>query len=532
MAENKKKPYGALQGLNPSELVAGGISQEEPEVDPEKPELRGYRIGKLLGRGGMGKVWEAVQINLEREVAVKVLVPPTNLIDIDALQERLKREAQTMGKLRHPNIVAVIDFQALDDESSAIVMEKVDGVSLREKLAAEREVLPFEKTQSWGLQILSAIAAAHESGAIHRDIKPENVLISREDDAVRLVDFGLALPMDQTLTKYTLGTTSAGTLGYMAPEQLDGGEVTEKADIFSFGVMFYEMLTGVRPQGLIRHPSQIRRGIGRRVGYAVMRCLEQDPEKRNITLAELEGALRNPSGTRRMWLTGAAGIFATAFGGWGYELFRHRWRDVLSQIDPETAAFGSVEPFEMISGGRLESDTKLAGAYLPIPDEVSEGEYDFLIQFRLIVGDGHISIIFSAPQGTAAFDMALDKQGAASVYSIDGQDTYDNGGAEQIVWPVNDGEDVEVLIRLRRDSIKIFDGEGKERADYPISGSHLTLRKSWGEETSFLENKFAFVSAYRATRLQRIAWRPAPLFEMDEGSKLAIVSVQDNADSR
>lgn len=513
MAEKKKKPYSALKGLNPSALVAAGIGSEEPDEDLEKPELEGYRVGRLLGRGGMGKVWEAVQINLERAVAVKVLVPPTDLIDIDALQERLKREAQTMGKLRHPNIVAVIDFQALEDESFAIIMEKVDGVSLREKLAAERDVLPFQKTQKWGLQILSAMAAAHESGAIHRDIKPENVLISNDDDAVRLVDFGLALPMDQALTKYTLGTTSVGTLGYMAPEQLDGGEVTEKADIFSFGVMLYEMLTGVRPQGLIRHPSQIRRGLGRRVGNAVMRCLEQDPEERAVTLVELESALRNPSGTRRAWLVGAGGLFAAAFGGWGYDLFRHRWREVLPQIDPEASAFGSGEPFKSISGGRLECDTKLAGFYLPIPDDVAKGEYDFLIRFRPIVGDGHISIVFSAPQGTAAFEIALDAEGKAGVFSIDGWDAFDHDGPKHIVWPVNDGEDVEVLIQLRRDSIRIFDGAGEERANYPISGSHLTLQESWGEA---LEGKFAFVSSYRATRLQRIAWRPAPLFDKDE----------------
>jgi len=530
MAEYKKKPYGALKGLNPSALVAVGFMGESRGGDMEKPELEGYRVGNLLGRGGMGKVWEAVQINLQRAVAVKVLAPPKELVDIDALQERLRREAQTMGKLRHPNIVAVIDFQALENECFAIVMEKVDGGSLREKLAERSDVLPFEKTQKWGLQILSAIGAAHESGAIHRDIKPENVLISNEDDAVRLVDFGLALPMDQALTKYTLGTTSVGTLGYMAPEQLDGEDVSQKADIFSFGVMLYEMLTGVRPQGLIRHPGKIRRGIGRRLGDAVMRCLEQDPEKRMVTLEELESALLNPSGSRRMWLVGAGGFLAALGGVGAYESFRHRWNDVLSQIDPGASAFGSVEPFKSISGGRLESETNFAGVLLPIPDETAQGEYDLLIRFRLLVGDGHVSIVFSAPQGTATFDLGLNEQGLAGVFSIDGRDEFDQGGAEQMVWPIHDGEDVEVLICLRRDSVRIYDGAGNERADYPIGGAHLTLRKSWADESSALEGKFAFVSAYRATRLQRVAWRPAPRLGM--GAPRRVNPVHDKADNR
>jgi eukaryotic-like serine/threonine-protein kinase len=213
-----------------------------------------YRVRSVLGEGGMGTVFEAEHTALGRSVAVKVLVatPSTKREAI----KRFEQEARAAGALGHPNICGVVDLGTLDDGSPYIVMERLVGVTLADRIAAEGG-LPFEDVIDTMVQVLSGLVAAHEQGIVHRDIKPENVFLTTRvgcPPLVKLLDFGVS--------KVTGGTAGAraeelvltrtgmvmGTPYYMAPEQARGErDLDARVDLYACGVMFYEALTGKRP---------------------------------------------------------------------------------------------------------------------------------------------------------------------------------------------------------------------------------------------------------------------------------------------
>jgi serine/threonine-protein kinase len=228
-----------------------------PEVAPER-----YKIIRLIGRGGMGSVYRALDTRLEREVALKVLLPPTFEADDSAQSEsnsvkRLIREARAVAALEHPNIVAIHDVGEMpmrDGEESTyfIVMELVEGQSLRDFIG--RRDVALETRVSWLTDVARALAFAHQRGIIHRDIKPENVMI-RSDGVVKVLDFGLArraAGMAAQAGSAALPTLTGrgevvGTVLYMSPEQMCGSELDGRADQFSWGVMAYELLGGEPP---------------------------------------------------------------------------------------------------------------------------------------------------------------------------------------------------------------------------------------------------------------------------------------------
>jgi serine/threonine protein kinase len=214
-----------------------------------------YRIGRLLGAGGMGAVHEAVDERLGGVVAVKLLradqADPTTF-------ERFRREARAAAALGHPHIVRVTDFQENAPEPPFIVMERVEGVSLRQLVARDGR-LPPRRACSIAAQILSALAAAHQAGILHRDIKPANVLVmqSPAGDLVKVTDFGIARRLDQADTIRSAGGMPSGhltgthevvgTIGFMAPEQLRGEPSDARADLYAVGATLFEMLSGSRP---------------------------------------------------------------------------------------------------------------------------------------------------------------------------------------------------------------------------------------------------------------------------------------------
>jgi serine/threonine protein kinase len=200
-------------------------------------------VTELLGHGGMGVVYKGRQPLLDRPVAIKVMRPDFPVSD--DFQERFLREARTLAKLRHPYVVTVFDV-GRSEQLYYLVMEYVEGDTLRQLLAdgkiTERDTLDFVP------QIAEALQHAHDAGVVHRDIKPENVLVDARGH-VRLVDFGLATLFGVEAPPPSPDDSRvAGTLGYMAPEQISMPEsVDHRADIYSMGVVFYEMLAGERP---------------------------------------------------------------------------------------------------------------------------------------------------------------------------------------------------------------------------------------------------------------------------------------------
>ncbi|MEM7014954.1 MAG: serine/threonine-protein kinase, partial [Verrucomicrobiota bacterium] len=269
-----------LRSKNPA-----GFELPEPEELQELfPELE---ISELLGAGGMGAVYQARQPKLKRDVAVKIL--SKKLAADPEFVARFQREAQAMASLSHPNIVTIYDF---GDRGGYyyFVMEFIDGGDLQQLLAADKlspvavlELIP---------QICGAIQFAHEEGITHRDIKPANILLDTKG-RVKIADFGLAKILAGTTDiSLTMPGTAMGTPFYMAPEQLtDAENVDERADIYSLGVVLYQMLTGVLPQGDFDPPSKTLPELGSSVDNAVMRALAQDPDLRFSEVREMMEAL-------------------------------------------------------------------------------------------------------------------------------------------------------------------------------------------------------------------------------------------------
>src|SRR5450830_2087646 len=195
----------------------------------------------------MGEVYRARDTKLDRDVAVKVL--PADLANDPGALSRLEREARAVAQLSHPNILAIYDF-GREGEVAYAVMELLEGETLRERLA--HGALPARKAVDLAAQIAEGLAAAHEKVIVHRDLKPENVFVTGEG-RVKLLDFGLAKRTDpamgsgsrlQTVDKHTEPGTVMGTVRYMSPEQVRGEPADHRSDIFSFGVVLYEMLSG------------------------------------------------------------------------------------------------------------------------------------------------------------------------------------------------------------------------------------------------------------------------------------------------
>jgi predicted Ser/Thr protein kinase len=254
----------------------GGAAQAPAPTPTELEELLPqYEVESVIGRGGMGVVYRARQRSLDRLVALKVLTAP---IDADAdFEERFRREARALASLSHPGIVAVHDFGRAG-EYWFLAMEYVDGTDLR-RVIDSRAITPREALSIVG-QVCDALQFAHDRGVVHRDVKPANVLLDR-DGRVKISDFGLAKLIGAApAVGLTRSAQVMGTPHYMAPEQIETPlSVDHRADIYSLGVVFYELLTGELPIGRFSPPSQ-RVQVDVRLDDVVMRALEKDPPRR------------------------------------------------------------------------------------------------------------------------------------------------------------------------------------------------------------------------------------------------------------
>jgi tRNA A-37 threonylcarbamoyl transferase component Bud32 len=258
------------------------LPPEPAELAEQFPQLE---IMELLGQGGMGAVYKARQKQLDRVVALKILPPEVG--QDKAFTERFMREARSMAKLNHPRIVSVFDFGQTKEDLYYFIMEFVDGTDLRHVIAAGG--LSPKEALALVPQICEALQYAHEEGIVHRDVKPENILLDKKG-RVKISDFGLAKLLDKPATAYTL-TAAGHTMGtphYMAPEQIEhAGQVDHRADIYSLGVVFYEMLTGELPIGKFAPPSQ-KVQVDVRLDNVVLRSLEKEPERRYQQASEVK----------------------------------------------------------------------------------------------------------------------------------------------------------------------------------------------------------------------------------------------------
>jgi predicted Ser/Thr protein kinase len=265
-------------------LASEAPTQAAPPAPVAAMTVPGYEVLGELGRGGMGVVYQARQTKLDRMVALKVL--PAEAGQDSAFAERFTREARALAKLNHPHILTIYDFGQAEGHSY-FVMEYVDGVNLRQRLRAGP--LPLLEVFRIVGQVCDALQYAHDEGIVHRDVKPENILLDTKG-RVKIADFGIAKLLARQTGNYTLtGPMQViGTLNYMAPEQLDNPlALDHRADIYSLGVMFYEMLTGELPRGRFIPPSQ-KVPVDARLDEILLRALEVDPNRRYQQISALK----------------------------------------------------------------------------------------------------------------------------------------------------------------------------------------------------------------------------------------------------
>jgi serine/threonine protein kinase len=289
-------PAPTINVTPPAEAAPGTRVPPDPaQLAAQFPHLE---IIELLGMGGMGMVYKARQPRLDRIVALKIL--PVDSQHHPSFAERFGREAKALAKLNHPGIVDVYDF-GQTNEYYYFVMEYVDGMNLR-SLLNNQTVTPRQALELV-VQICTALQYAHDEGVVHRDIKPENILLNKKGQ-VKIADFGLAkLLSNAPDTALTMSQAAMGTLNYMAPEQRQNAQgVDHRADIYSLGVVFYEMLTGEVPMGRFEPPSK-RVQVDARLDDVVLRALEREPARRYQQASEVKTDVETVTSTHRSFQT-------------------------------------------------------------------------------------------------------------------------------------------------------------------------------------------------------------------------------------
>jgi len=283
-----------------------------PRLEEGTVIARRYRILGFIGAGGMGVVYRAEHVHMRKTVALKVL--HTEFLGVDEVVARFEREAIAAGRIEHANVVAASDFGKLDDGSFYLVLEFVDGTSLR-SLLEKSGPLPTLRTLNIVRQTVLALQAAHAAGVVHRDLKPDNVMLvaaPNGTDRVKVLDFGIARiaapDPRRDSTKLTQVGMVMGTVAYMSPEQATGQAVDERADLYSLGVMLYEMIAGKVPfdaelpsqvlaRQLVEEPPPLPAGTPPALERLVLDLMQKKPEDRPASAQEVLARIAEFSAT-------------------------------------------------------------------------------------------------------------------------------------------------------------------------------------------------------------------------------------------
>ena len=433
-----------------------------------------YRILEKIGAGGMGEVYRARDERLGRDVAVKVL--PPNLVPDESVRKRLRKEAQALSKLNHPNIEILFELGSKDG-AEFLVVEYVPGVTLSDRLA--QGPLPEREIARLGVQLANGLAAAHSQGVVHCDLKPSNLRIT-PDGRLKILDFGIAksLRVTRESSKYDVTTESttgdqavAGTLPYMAPEQLRSEPADARSDLYSAGAVLYEMATGQRAfrdgvaprltDAILHQPAVPPRAVNARISpeleRIILKCLQKEPENRYQSAAELEVDLRqlatlevprSGTGVRRLpiWRRhpGVATALAVVLSAILVGLSVGRWwEQQASRTGPGRIQSLAVLPLQNLSGDlqkdyfadgmtdllitdlsqisalRVISRTttmQYKGTRKPLPQIARELSVDAVIEGSVLSSDNRVRITAQLIQG------ATDKHLWAKSYERDARD--------------------------------------------------------------------------------------------------------------
>jgi streptogramin lyase/predicted Ser/Thr protein kinase len=380
--------------------------------------LAGYRLDALIARGGMGVVYRATQLALDRPVALKVIAH--HLADDEAFRERFLRESRLAARLDHPNVVPVYDAREEDGEL-IVAMRLVEGGDLRKRIRSDGPLPPQEAIDLLG-QVADALDAAHAAGIVHRDVKPHNILL--EGGRAYLSDFGLAKAVGDS--GVLSGASIVGTVEYMSPEQWQGERVGPGADVYSLGCVLYEALTGVVP--FARHAGDAEPEMPRGLDTVIERAVAKDPARRYPTAGELIEAAREhrggtPAATRvlaeapdhpTLPLGGDPAADDGELGGWRrrrrhYAGFFAGWM-ILPIIGGLIAVIAAVL---LLSGGGVSVSAPIEVAHPPLRLAVGEGSV-----WATSASDGFLSRI--DPQTAALAGRSLHVGRGASGVTVGG----------------------------------------------------------------------------------------------------------------
>jgi serine/threonine protein kinase len=545
-----------LHGNAPSDLLRAALEGEDCPIpasraswQPPAPEelallMPHYSITRLIGRGGMGAVYQGVQLSLNREVAIKLL--PPELGAEPEFETRFKREAMALARLNHPNIVQIHDYGQTIGGHHYIVMEYVDGSDLHQLIRSGG--LDVAGALNAVGQICGALEFAHGEGFVHRDIKPANVFFNRKG-VLKIGDFGLAKLMGADSSggseaeHLTRSDVVMGTLHYIAPEQLGGNDdIDHRADIFSLGVMFYEMLTGTVPRGAFRPPSDRVQALDVRIDGVVFKAMEEDPEDRYQSAADLasdverirtgspdesgpepssrtEGPSTTPRSRWRFLTGGIAGIAAVATilffamrhpGGFpepqvstGSEM---PWIPLLPHVDPARDAVKGVWEWagQEIQGSNPEREP--GPSLLMLPYDPPE-EYDFRVSFTTHQGNCEAIQILHASGKQFCWATASGSQQKFAAFDLVGGMTAIQRARSVAGGPIPAavilphrpfaGVRHESIVEVRRNRVTSF-VNGEKLVDWPTRYEELSIESQfalprttalgvglWWSETTF-----------------------------------------------
>jgi len=479
-----------ILGLNPRDLLARGAQRVDlgavlrawnpPDLVTMATLFPQYEVLAFLGRGGMGAVYRARQPHLDRLVAIKLL--PGEAAADDAFAARFQAEARSLARLQHSNIVTIHDYGQTSAGHLFFVMEHVEGADLARMI----ETHTLQPTQALEIvsQICDALQYAHEQGIIHRDIKPANVLVAR-DGRVKVADFGLARLRDEADTadaRLTQTGTVVGTPDYMAPEQRDGRALDQRADIYSLGVLFYEMLTGTLPRGAWEPPSH-RAQTDPRLDEVVTKAMQAEPERRYQQASEVRSRvdqIRTSPARHSGWslLYAAIALLCVGTGWWVWLGDRNPATEASSTpgVNPREKrgnAGTQFDPFtrldlskNIVSGDWQWLDGK-AGWTLVLPKTSPDSanrlrlpiwpdERGYVLTFGLYLEDADADAGVILIAGKARFGLLLNVSGVSGLGLVRNRFWNENETSTRKRLPVRQPMVVEVVVHPERDQAHVM----------------------------------------------------------------------------